>query len=66
MMNSLGGVVSRLGGASFGQNCSVFNAKTYGFAACEPMPTGRSLLGAAAVGSKVYAIGGYAATGNHG
>lgn len=56
----------RFGGGSqlvFSQNCSVFNTKALAFAACPPMPTGRSLLGVAAAGNYVFAIGGYAMPG---
>ena len=52
------------GGQEPQSNCTLFDATTNTFSLCKsPMPTGRGFLGAAAVGTTVYAIGGYAAKG---
>jgi len=60
---AIGPLIYVVGGANFGQNCSVFSTKTLSFASCTPLPTGRGLLGVAAIGHILYAIGGYAEPG---
>jgi non-specific serine/threonine protein kinase len=54
---------SSVGGDNFTADCSIFSVASQSFAECPPVPTGRGYLGAAVVGSTLYAIGGYAETG---